>query len=326
MRAAIAAAKVGDDALGDDPTTRELEERIAEVLGVESALFFPSGIMANQCAIASLARPGTEVLLGELSHIRRYEEGAAAALGGAQLYPVPDPGGRISIDALEEAMEGRSRYRPEVSAVLFENTHLESGGKVVPVDALERSATWARARGLGVHLDGARLWNAAAATGAGLPAWTASADTVMVSLSKGLGAPVGSVLGSTRARQPELWRLRRRFGGAMRQSGLLAAAALFALDHHRARLVDDHRNARELAAGIDGVNGFRAIPPDTNIVIFEVGSDGPTPEQVVAFLREHRILMIPFGGNRVRAVTHLDVNPGGISRAIRVLAKAAEAQ
>lgn len=319
MRRAIAEAEVGDDTLGDDPTTRKLEETVAVLLGKERALFFPSGIMANQTALAVLAGWGGEVLLQDDAHILVYEEAAAAALAGVQLRPISAPGGPLSREALEPAIRAESAYTPRTRAIAVENTHLASGGRVVPPAAAAEVGDLARDRGLRVHLDGARLWHAAAATGSDLRAWADHADTVMVSLSKGLGCPVGSVLAGESATMDEAWRVRRRFGGAMRQSGILAAAGLYALEHHRAELTADHARAKMLAKAFTGLPGVRVILPETNVVlaVFDEPEDGRGA--LLSFLRNLRILMLEFGTSAVRAVTHRDVDDVGIARAVRAL-------
>jgi threonine aldolase len=320
MREAMARAEVGDDALGDDPTVRRLEARVAELLGKEAALFFPSGIMANQTALAVLGRWGGEVVVEAEAHIVHWEEGASAALSGLQLRPVATPDGIVRPEHVSAAVRRGSRYLPRTCLVCLENTHLSSGGRVVPAEVLAAAADAAHDAGVPVHLDGARLWHACAATGQEPVAFTRSVDTVMVALSKGLGAPVGSVLAGAADVMAEAWRVRRRLGGAMRQSGVLAAAGLHALEHHRGGLVDDHARARRLARAFDEVPGLRAAEPETNVVLVEVEPDGPASEELLSFLREYRILMSEFGVSRLRAVTHRDVDSGGVKRVLVALA------
>jgi threonine aldolase len=321
MREAIASARVGDDQLGDDPTTRRLEERVAEILGKERALFFPSGIMANQTALAVLARPGTEVLLEAGAHIFNFEDAAAAALSGLQLRPVAAQEGLLTPEMIERTVRPRSRYLPVSSVVCVENTHLASGGRVMPLEVARGIRDLADARDLRVHLDGARLWNACAESGISPADYASTADTVMVALSKGLGAPVGSMLAGDAVAMESAWRVRRRLGGAMRQSGILAAAGLFALSKHLGRLTEDHENARDLAKGIEGIPGLRTVPPETNVVLIDVTAPGVGPEQVLGFLEMRRILMLRFAPGRLRAVTHLDVNRQGIMRTLEALAE-----
>lgn len=319
MRRAMAAAEVGDDALGDDPTTRRLEETVADLLGKERALFFPSGIMANQTALAVLGGWGAEVVVEAGAHVLHYEEGAAAALSGVQLRAVPTPDGLLTRELVEAALRPDSPYVPRSRAIALENTHLGAGGTIMPLGVAAEIGALARDRGLPVHLDGARLWHAAAETGEDVRAWTDHADTVMVALSKGLGAPVGSVLAGPRDVLEEAWRVRRRFGGAMRQSGILAEAGLYALEHHRRELSADHRRARRLAEALDAVEGLRTTPPETNIVLVQVAPGGPDRGALLSFLRKHRILMMKFGTSGLRAVTHRDVDDAGIARASSAL-------
>jgi threonine aldolase len=326
MRKAIAEAEVGDDALGDDPTTKRLEARVAELLGKEAALFFPSGIMANQSALAVLGAWGGEVVLEQGAHILHYEEGAAAALSGLQLRAVPTRGGMLSAEDVEAAIRKGSRYFPRTRVVSVENTHLDSGGRILPLETAEAIAGVAKRSSLPVHLDGARLWHACVETGHAPSAYARHADTVMVALSKALGAPVGSVLAGDRDVIEEAWRVRRRLGGGMRQSGILAAAGLYALDHHVDRLAEDHAHARALAEAFGKVPGFRAAPPETNIVIVEITDAALDVQGLLGFLKERGILMLTFGAARIRAVTHLDVNTAGIERAERAIGEWAEAR
>lgn len=314
MRRAMAEAEVGDDTLGDDPTVRALEARVADLLGKDRSLLFPSGVMANQTALAVQARWGSEVVVEERAHIFHFEEGAAAALKGLQLRPVRTDDGVLRPAHLDDAVRPDSPYLPRTSLVCIENTHLGSGGRVVAPGEVEALATAAHERGLPVHMDGARLWHAIAETGLDPTAFTAPVDTVMVCLSKGLGAPVGSMLAGPSEVIEEAWRVRRRFGGGMRQSGVLAAAGLHALKHHLPRLSEDHAKARTVAACLSTVAGLSAIPPETNVVIVEVDPAVIDPARFVDFLRIHRILMLPFGPSRLRAVTHQDVDSSGLAR------------
>jgi threonine aldolase len=326
MRRAIAQAEVGDDVLGDDPTTRRLEARVAELLGKEAALFFPSGIMANQTALAVLGTWGSEVVLEADAHILHYEEAAAAALSGLQLHPVTTAGGLLSAERVEAHLRKGSPYLPVSRIVSVENTHLSSGGRVMPLQIAREIARVASAAGMAIHLDGARLWNACAATGHAPADYAREADTVMVSLSKGLGAPVGSILAGNRAVMDAAWRVRRRLGGAMRQSGILAAAGLHALDNHLDRLPEDHENARLLAEAFGRIPGLRPLPVETNIVLVEVGDPSLDVSALLSFLEKDRILMSKFGARSLRAVTHLDVDRRGISRASEALSRWADGE
>jgi threonine aldolase len=320
MRAAIANAEVGDHVLGDDPTAAELERYAAELVGKEAALFFPSGIMANQTAILVQSRPGTEVVLDAGAHILHYEEGAAAAWAGVQLRPVANPNARAegqpNPDAFAAAIRTGSPYLPQTTLMCLENTHNSAGGTVVSVETMESVVAVARQRGLAVHLDGARLPNAAISSGRAMGDWAALVDTVMFSLSKGLGAPVGSILAGSREVMDRAWRVRRRLGGGMRQAGILAAAGLYALRNNFPALADDHRRARHLAASLAQLSGVRVIFPETNIVMVDVDSRWGSAVTLVAALEARGVRVSPFGVQRLRAVTHRDVTDDGIRVAI----------
>jgi threonine aldolase len=316
MRRAIAEAEVGDAVLGDDPTFAELERLAAELLGKERALFFPSGIMANQSALLVIAEPGTEVVIEAGGHILNYEEAAAAQLGGIQLRAVPTPDGLLTPEAVADAIRSVSLYLPRTSAVCLENTHNGAGGRVLPQDWVEGIAAVARERGARIHLDGARLPNAAAATGRTLAGLAAPADTVMMCLSKGLGAPVGSVLAGPAEDMERAWRVRRRLGGGMRQAGLLAAAGIHALRHNLRRVGEDHLRATALAQALDVFEGIEVHAPETNIVMIDLADPDLDGGVISERLRALGVLISPFGARRLRAVTHLDVDDAGIGRAV----------
>ncbi|HEX2079245.1 MAG TPA: GntG family PLP-dependent aldolase [Longimicrobium sp.] len=322
MRRAIAEAEVGDAVLGDDPTAAELERYGADLLGKEAALFFPSGIMANTAALLVLGRPGTEAVIDAGGHVLNYEEGAAAAWGGIQMRAVQTSDGLLAPEHLLDAIRPPSPYLPQTSLVCVENTHNGAGGKVLPLAQLERVAALAHERGVAVHLDGARLPNASAASGVPMAEYAASADTVMVAVSKGLGAPVGSLLAGSAETMQRAWRVRRRLGGGMRQAGILAAAALYALHNHLPLLQHDHRRARELAARAAGVEGLAVAAPETNIVMIDLAEPRLEPGALLAALERRGVRMAQFGARRLRAVTHLDVDDGGIARAGDALAEA----
>jgi len=320
MRAAIAGAEVGDHVLGDDPTAAELERVMAELLRKDAALFFPSGIMANQTAILVQAPPGTEVVLDAGAHILIYEEGAAAAWSGAQLRGVPSEDGFPTPEAYADAIRSPSRYLPVTSMLCLENTHNGAGGRVLAPERMRETVEIARSRGLAVHLDGARLPNAAIATGREMWEWSVHVDTVMISLSKGLGAPIGSILAGPAPLMDAAWRVRRRLGGGMRQVGLLAAAALHGLRNNLTRLAEDHRRASDLAEGIRGVPGLLCASPESNIVMIDLHPDLPLdPADLLAALETRGVRMVRFGPRRIRAVTHLDVADEGIARAAHAL-------
>lgn len=318
MREVMAGAEVGDDVLGDDPTVRELEERVAALLGKERSLFFPSGIMANETAILIQGRPGTEAVVEGSCHLVDWEDAAVAAWAGMQLRTVPTPDGVLTPEAVRAAIRPDTPVQPRTSLVCLENTHNAAGGKVAQLEMLLGVADVAREAGLPVHLDGARLWNASVASGVPLGRYGDVADTVMVSLSKGLGCPVGSMLAGSMDLMAEAWRIRRRLGGGMRQSGILAAAGLYALDHNVERLAEDHRRARLLAGLAAEIPGVRVSEPDTNIVMMDL-AEAPA-SRVVAELASRGVGMTPFAAHRLRAVTHMDVDDDGIRAAASALA------
>ncbi|HEY7896256.1 MAG TPA: GntG family PLP-dependent aldolase [Gemmatimonadaceae bacterium] len=318
MRQAIATAEIGDDVLDGDPTVKRLEERIAAMLGKDAALFFPSGTMANQTGVWLMSRPGTEILLGTGSHVMMYEAAAAAALCGAQVRPVQGKGLVMDAESLRAAIRPASPYTLSASLVCIENTHNGAGGVITPLAEMKAIREVAREHSLGVHLDGARLWNAHVASGTPLADFASCADTVMVSFSKGLGCPVGAALAGPAALMRDGWMVRKRFGGGMRQSGFLAAAVLYALDAHMDRLKDDHARARRFAKAVDGVNGMRVVPPDTNIVMVDLGPGGDA-EAVVERAAAKGVLVSAWTPTRLRACFHLDVDDAGTDEAARVI-------
>jgi threonine aldolase len=314
MRAAMLAAELGDDVYGEDPSVRAVEARAAELLGKEAALYFPSGTMANQASLQALTRPGDVVLAAKDCHVLRYESGAAAAIAGLQIQ-VLGSGGAFTAEDVAAVLPPPDPHFAPVRVVAIENTHNDAGGRVFPFAEQERIAALARARGIGLHLDGARLWNAAVASGIPEARWAEPFDTVSVCLSKGLGAPVGSLVACSAALRETLRRIRKRLGGGMRQAGIVAAAGLYALDRHRSRLAEDHRNAVRLAEGL-GKLGYRVeAEPETNIVMFHA-------EDPLAFWRaasERKVRFNPPSGTRLRAVTHLDVEAADVEEALNRL-------
>ncbi len=319
MRRAMAEAEVGDDVLDGDPTTRRLEERIAELLGTEAALFFPSGTQANQTGIWLATEPGTELLVEANAHLVNSELGGVAALSGAQIRPIATPDGLLTPELVRGALRTPSPHVPRATALAIENTHNAAGGRVLDHIVFTDLVRLARERGLGIHLDGARLWNAAAAQGVKPSVLTQGADTVMVSISKGLGCPVGSCLRLKQAWRPRAWEIRRRLGGGMRQSGILAAAGLYALEHNLSRLGEDHENAKELAAILSDSQTVRRSDPESNIVMIDLLREQDTAESVIPLLAQAGVLVSPYGPRRVRAVTHLDVTRADVERAARII-------
>jgi threonine aldolase len=329
MREAMARAAVGDDQFGEDPSINRLQERVAALLGHEAALWFPTGTMANQVAIRTLTRPGDEVLAPREAHILWHETGAAAANSGVQITEIGSAAtpGRFSVDEFVAARKPRGHMLlPPTTVVDVENTHNRAGGVVIDVATGRAIADAARANDVASFLDGARLWNAAAALGVDVADLARSFDVVNVAFSKGLGAPGGSMLAGSQAFIAEATRYRRMAGGAMRQVGVFAAAAEHALDHHLGRLVDDHANARLLA---EGLAASRAIDLDpaavaTNIVVFRMADGAPDAPIVVAAAREAGVLVVALSARTIRAVTHLDVTLDQVAEAAERLVAAAE--
>lgn len=307
MRLAIANAEVGDDVLDGDPTTRKLEARVAELLGKERAVFCPTGTMANQIAIWLLAERGTEVLADINSHIHDLEYAATAALTGAQLRPVASDGPMMDASSLLRAFRPNTHGNVRATLVCLENTHNSAGGLVTPVAGLHAMADVARTQGCAVHLDGARLWNAATATGSSLAQLSECADTVMVSFSKGLGAPAGAVVALRAALYEKAIEIRRRFGGGMRQSGVLAAAALYGLDHNFKRLAEDHDKAVTFSLAVDRALAASVVPPETNIVMIDL-APGLIATDIARRAAEKGVLMSVWGTTRLRTVWHYDVS------------------
>lgn len=326
MRQAMYEAEVGDDVYGEDPTVNQLQERVAALLGKEAALFVPSGTMANQICLHVLTEPGDEVILEQGSHVFNYESGAAGLLSGVQLYPLPGDRGRLGPGQVEAAVRPTADVLPRSRVVSVENTANKAGGVVYSQKRIEDIAEIAQAHDLHLHLDGARLWNAATALDVAERTLAAPADLVWVALSKGLGAPVGSVLAGPTSLLDDARRTRKQFGGGMRQAGILAAAGLYAIEHHRPHLHCDHEKAQRLAEGIADCPGFfiDASTVDTNIVIFEVG-DG-SAERVVEDLQDEGVLLTPFGPSTIRATTHRDVSVEAIDEALSIIRAYADRQ
>lgn len=320
MRRAMAEAEVGDDVLDGDPTVRRLEQRVAALLGKAAGLFFPTGTMANQTGIAVQSTPGTEALLDANAHIINWEMAGAAAICGVQVRGVTPGEGRVVMNAddLARTIRPASIHAPSPSIICFENTHNGAGGKVTSLADLRAMRAVADEHGLPVHMDGARLWNAAAASGTSLADLASTAHTVMLSFSKGLGCPVGAILVGDAPSIQRAHMVRKRLGGGMRQSGILAAAALHALDTHLGRLAEDHANARRFADIVGEAEGASVVPPDTNIVMIDLPA-GVTSGAVVARAKEGGVLLSPWSNTRVRAVTHLDVDTATVTRAAEVV-------
>jgi threonine aldolase len=326
MRQAMAAAPVGDDQYGEDPSVNRLQEQIGELLGKEAALFVPSGTMANQIGLKILTRPGDDVVVGEEAHIVWHESGAAAANSGVQ-FTVVGRGGLFSAADLRAAYKPPGHIVfPPTTLVAIENTHNRGGGVVFPQSDVVAICETARELRLASYLDGARLFNTGAATGRSLAELAAPFDVVSVALSKGLGCPVGSLIAGPHDEISRARRARRMFGGAMRQSGILAAAGLYALDHNLARLVEDHVNAKILAERLAGLRGVRLdlATVQSNIVIFRMEEGTPDAATIVARAQETGVMISAFGERTVRAVTHLDVSRDQCRHAADLLAAVIE--
>jgi threonine aldolase len=318
MRRAMAEAEVGDEQQREDPTVNLLQDMVADLLGKEAAVFLPSGTMCNQVAFAVHCRPGDEILLQEQAHPLLFEVGGASALIGALLRPLAGPGALFSAEQVRAAIRPPAYYMPRTRAVSIEQTSNVAGGICWPLEQIEEVCRAAHAGGLVTHMDGARLFNAVVARGTPGRQFAAHFDSVWIDLSKGLGAPVGAVLAGSRAFIEEAWRYKQRFGGAMRQAGIIAAAGVYALRHHVDRLAEDHERARRLADGLAEIPGITLDPKrvETNIVVFEVsGLSGD--EFGIRTLASHGVRFSVLGPSTVRAVTHLDVPSDGIDRAIQ---------
>ncbi len=308
MRQAMAQAEVGDDVMQEDPTVRRLEELTAEILGTEAALYMPSGHMSNQVCLRIHARPGDSVICHELSHVVYYESGAPSALSGLAPRLIETPDGLFSAKDIRETMAPVNIHHSRNRLVVVENTHNRAGGVAWPLEEYRRVSDYVHEQGMVLHMDGARLWNACVATGTAPSDWTKACDSLSVCFSKGLGAPVGSALAGSRALVEEGRFFRKMFGGQMRQAGIIAAGALYALEHNRARLCEDHDNAKLLAKLAGRAPGLSCHAPQTNIVIIDVTAPGLLAEQVSAALGEAGVLLHSIGARRLRAVTHLDVS------------------
>jgi threonine aldolase len=316
MRRVLAEAEVGDDVLGDDPTVHRLEERVAGILGKEAAVFVPSGTMGNQVAIRAQTEPGDEILVEANAHLFFYESGGPAALAGVMCRCLAGSRGLFTAAELEAAIRPMNLHYPPTRLVCLENTHNRGGGSIWPLHQLQSVATAARHHGLRLHLDGARLWNASVAAGVAERNYAEPFDSVSVCFSKGLGAPAGSALAGSLEFIQRARRFRKQFGGAMRQAGILAAAALHAIDHHRERLAEDHAHARRLADGLSDLPGLEVDPRATETNMVLVGLTERPATEVVAALAAAGVRVLATGPRTLRAVTSLMVNAADIESAI----------
>jgi threonine aldolase len=323
MRRAIAEAEVGDDVFGEDPTVNALQAKVADLLGKEAALLVPSGTMANQLSIKSHTQPGDEVIIEASSHPYNFEGGAGAALSGIQFHCLKGVRGVLELSQVEEAIRPPDHHFAVTRLICLENTHNRGGGSIYPIEKMADIYRLAKSRGLPLHLDGARLWNASVATGIKPREYAQLADSVSVCLSKGLGAPIGSLVAGSQSFIDRVHRFRKMFGGGMRQAGIIAAAGIYALDHHLERLAEDHQNAKRLAVGLKELKGVTIDPKfvETNIVIFDIANSGMTAAQVAETMKKEGVLIHPVGRTQIRLVTHLDVSRDNIEKALESFQK-----
>lgn len=320
MRKTMAEAEVGDDVFGEDPTVNRLQEVVAELLGKEASLFVPSGTMGNEICIKCHTRPGDEVICEHGCHIYNYESGAASFLSGVQMRPIVGNKGVITVEQVEEVINPPQDHFPRSAVIAVENTHNSAGGTIFPLEQLTHLYQLAQKRNLKLHLDGARIWNASAATGISVKEYAQYCDSISVCFSKGLGAPIGSAVAGTKEFIVEAHRLRKLYGGGMRQVGILAAGALYALEHNLQRLNEDHENARFLAQKLLEIPGIRLDldSVQTNIVIFDIKDTGRSVPEIIEGLKNRGVLVVPFGHTTLRAVTHLNVSRQDIEKALVV--------
>lgn len=322
MHQAMMAAEVGDDVFGEDPSVKKLEEKCAAMLGMDAGIFCPSGTMTNQIGIKVLTQPYQEVICYKGSHIYKYEGGGLAGNSLVSVRLVEGDRGRISVQEIEPNINNvQDAHQPISSVVALENTVVREAGSYYRLDQIQAISTFARSNGLKMHLDGARLFNALTETGDKAIEYGKYFDTISICLSKGLGAPVGSVLVCKKELEPSARRMRKAFGGGMRQAGFLAAAGTYALDHHITRLKEDHVRARALGKALSELPWVKLVMPvDTNIIIFTV-ADAITPEQVLSKWAEHQIKAIKFGPKEIRLVTHLDFDDRMLEKTMEVFKK-----
>jgi threonine aldolase len=323
MREAMAAAEVGDDVFGEDPTVNRLQDYVADLLGKEAALFVPSGTMGNQLCVKVHTHAGDEIILEKECHVFNYETAGTAFLSGVQVHTIEGVQGVLPLDGLRKAVRPRVYYMPRTALICIENTHNRAGGAVYPLDKIKELSTFARESGIGLHLDGARLWNACVATDTTPEEYARLVDSVSVCLSKGLGAPVGSLVVGSKTFIEDARRYRKIFGGGMRQAGLLAAAGMYALKNNIARLAEDHEKAQVLARELAQVAGLSVDPESvqTNIVIIHSEATGRSPAELLGLFRNQGVLLSQGTFNSLRAVTHMDISLEEVKRAALMIRK-----
>lgn len=321
MRKAIAEAEVGDDVFGEDPTVNLLQQKIEALLGKEAALFVPSGVMANQLAIKAHTQPGDEIIVESGSHIFNYETAAPSVISHVQVHTIVGRRGVLFVEDLIPAIRSSAYYMPRTSLICLENTHNKAGGTIYPLEEIKRINAFARERHLALHLDGARIWNASVATGISPKEYAQYFDSVSVFFSKGLGAPVGSTLAGSMQLIEKARKFRKVLGGGMRQAGIIAAGALYALEHHVDRLQEDHQKARFFAQELARVRDFEIDLEgvQTNIVIIEIGKSGKTPAQILEALKSKQILLTEMSHSAIRAVMHMDVSMEEVKQAVQTI-------
>jgi threonine aldolase len=323
MRQFMSMAEVGDEQQKEDPTVNTLVEMVCELLGTEDAVFLPSGTMCNQIAWRVHCQPGDEIIMDETAHTWHFETGGTAAHSGASMYPIPGERGIFSARQLRAAIRPLNNHFPRSRVVLIEQTSNLGGGSIWPLDTIEEICSAAREQGLASHMDGARLLNAAVATGISARDYAAPFDSLWIDFSKGLGAPVGAALAGSKAFVQEAWRWKHQFGGAMRQAGIIAAGAVYALNHHVERLAEDHENAQILVKGLAQIEGITVELVETNLIFFDVSGLGITAEAFNARLMEHGLRVSTLGDTRARAVTHLDVTRSQVEEALQIMRRVA---
>ncbi len=321
MRKAMAEAEVGDDVFGEDPTVNLLQERVALLLGKEAALFVPTGVMANQLAIKVHTQPGDEIIVESGAHIFQYETAAPSFISHVQVHTIQGKRGVMRVEDIIPSIRSSAYYMPRTSLICLENTHNKAGGTIYPYDEIQRISSLARERRLALHLDGARIWNASVATGISPKEYAQCFDTVSVCFSKGLGAPVGSALAGPKELVEKARKFRKVLGGGMRQAGIIAAGAFYAVEHHVDRLKDDHEKARILAGELAQIPGFEIDLEgvQTNIVIIEIEKTRKTPAQILEILRTKRVLLTEMSHSAIRAVTHMDVSMEDVHQAANTI-------
>lgn len=324
MREFMAEAEVGDEQQKEDPSVNKLVEMVCDLLGKEDAIYLPSGTMCNQIAFRVHCRPGDEIIMDETAHTRHYETGGPAALTGAMTYPLAGIRGVFRAPQLEAAVRPASNHLPRSKVVLVEQTSNLGGGSIWPLEGIQSVCAAAHKHGMVCHMDGARLLNAVASTGVKAKTYAEPFDSVWIDFSKGLGAPVGAALAGSKGFIQEAWRWKHQFGGAMRQAGIIAAGAVYALNHHVERLAEDNENAQILARGLAEIEGIVVEPVETNLIFFDVSGMGVTAEAFNALLMEKGLRISVLGKTRGRAVTHLDVSRDQVKEGLEIIRKVAD--